>query len=295
MTPAWIDLHLHSAASDGTAAPAEVAVLAAAAGLAAAALTDHDTTAGVDEFLTAARDKGLPAVAGVEISANHPHGAMHLVGLFVDHEHPDLVKGLRWLQQGRAERHPRMLARLQELGHPVTWAEVAAQAGGGQVGRPHFARAMTARGWAPSIQAAFEQYLKKGRPAYVDRARLDPPRAIELLKGAGGLAVLAHPHTLNAFNFEVLAEEIAELKDMGLDAVEVWHPGLDSAWTKSLLRLARRLDLGVSGGSDWHGDNQPDVKIGFGRGTLRVPESCYRELLQRRPGSSPVRAAIRDT
>ncbi len=282
MTPAWVDLHLHSTASDGTTAPAEVADQAAAAGLAAAALTDHDTVAGVDQFLAAARDRNLTAVAGVEISANHPHGSMHLVGLFIDHQHPDLVKGLQWLQQGRAERHPRMLARLQDLGFPLTWDEVEAQAGGGQVGRPHIARAMLARGWVPGLQEAFEQYLKKGRPAYVNRTRFDPPRAFELLHRAGGLAVLAHPVTLNAYNFDALAEEIAELKDQGLDAVEAWHPSLDSAWTEPLLKLARRLDLGVSGGSDFHGDNQPDIRIGFGRGTLRVPESCYQDLLQRR-------------
>jgi len=297
MTPAWVDLHLHSTASDGTAAPAEVAAQAAATGLAAAALTDHDTVAGVDAFLAAARDLGLTAVAGVEISANHPHGSMHLVGLFVDHRHPDLIRGLRWLQQGRAERHPRMLEKLKALGLDLTWDEVEAQAGGGQVGRPHFARAGVARGWVPSLQAAFDQYLRKGRPAYVNRTRLDPPRAIELLHRAGGLAVLAHPVTLGAFNFEALAEEITELKEVGLDAVEAWHPSLDSAWTGPLLKLARRLDLGVSGGSDFHGDNQPEVKIGFGRGTLRVPESCYQDLLRRRSrsGSSRLRATTADT
>jgi predicted metal-dependent phosphoesterase TrpH len=295
----WVDLHAHSTASDGTKSPAEVARLGAEAGLKAVALTDHDTLAGLDEFLAAGRELDLIAVSGVEISANHPGGTMHLVGLFVDRHQPELGDALRWLQQGRAERHPRMLERLKELGLDLTWDEVEQQAGGGQVGRPHFARAMLARGWVSSIQQAFEQYLGKGRPAYVDRRRFDPPGAIEMLHRAGAVVVLAHPQTLNAFNLDALAEEVEELRDMGLDAIEAWHPVMDSAWTRSLVDLARKLDLAVSGGSDFHGDNKPDVRLGVGRGTLRVPVACYEELLLRdhrlRADRPPVRGARADT
>ncbi len=297
--PGWVDLHAHSTASDGTYPPAEVARLAAEVGLMAVALTDHDTVAGLDEFLAAGRDLDLAAVPGVEISANHPQGTMHLVGLFVDRLHPELGEALRWLQQGRAERHPKMLGRLKNLGLDLTWEEVERQAGGGQVGRPHFARAMLARGWVSSFEQAFDRYLGKGRPAYVDRRRFDPPRAIDLLHRAGAVVVLAHPQTLNAFNLDALAEEVEELRDMGLDAIEAWHPVMDSAWTRSLTDLARRLDLAVSGGSDFHGDNKSDVRLGVGRGTLRVPESCYWELLRRnhrlRSGRPPIKATRADT
>jgi predicted metal-dependent phosphoesterase TrpH len=278
-TSGWVDLHAHSTASDGTFSPARVARLAAEAGLAAAALTDHDTVDGLDEFLAAGQGLDLEAVPGVEISANYPGGTMHLVGLFVDHHRPELQEAMQWLQQGRAERHPKMLKRLNELGLDLTWEEVVSRAGGGQVGRPHFARAMLDRGWVKSLEQAFDQYLGKGRPAYVDRRRFDPPRAIEVLHRAGAVVVLAHPQTLNAFNTDALAEEVEDLRDMGLDAIEAWHPMMDSAWTRSMLELARKLDLAVSGGSDFHGDNKPDVRLGTGRGTLRVPYQVFNDLM----------------
>ena len=190
-----IDLHTHTTASDGSLAPAELVQAAKDAGLKAVAVTDHDTIDGLPEALEAGRRLGLEVVPGVEISVQRGQnpGGMHMLGLFVDHKEPTLAGALKRLQEARAQRNPKMVARLNELGIPLTMDEVNSFAGDGQVGRPHFAQALVKRGVVPNVNQAFDRYLAAGKPAYVPKFRFQPHEALAMLRKAKALPVLAHP------------------------------------------------------------------------------------------------------
>ncbi|MCF8035097.1 MAG: PHP domain-containing protein [Desulfarculaceae bacterium] len=275
-----IDLHTHSTASDGTLSPAALAAEAARAGLAAVALTDHDTVEGLPEFLSAARPDGPELVPGVEISTQRPGGGpMHLVGLWVDPHDPGLSEGLAWMQQARLERNPKIAAKLQGLGLDITLEEVAALASG-QVGRPHFAQALVEKGLVNNTSEAFSRYLKRGAPGYVEKERMSPEQALSLIRGAGGLPVLAHPALLE-MSPAVLEALLLRLKEHGLEALEAHYSQHDAAQVRSFKGLAARLGLAVSGGSDFHGANKPDIRLGVGMGTLRAPKELLAGLKER--------------
>lgn len=277
-----IDLHTHTTASDGSLSPAEVVALAEKTGLKAVAITDHDTIDGLAEALDAGRGLDMEVVPGVEISVTKPGGgSMHVVGLWVDPGDPGLNDGLAWLQEARAMRNPKIAANLQGLGLDVTMEEVEAVAGGGQVGRPHFAQLMVEKGMVANRQEAFGRYLARGAPAYEEKARFEPGPAMKLLRGAGALPILAHPGLLN-LHPAVLAELAEELKGMGLGGLEAYYSEHDLATQRRLISLAARLGLAVSGGSDFHGAPKPDIRLGFGRGDLRVPASLLTGLRQKR-------------
>ena len=276
-----VDLHTHTGHSDGTFSAAQLVDLARAQGLGAVAVTDHDTVAALPEAMEAGEASGVVVVPGIEISAQFSGGTMHLVGYFPAVEDQSFLSRLEWLQRARERRHPLMLARLAGLGIDLSFHEVRSFAGGGQIGRPHFARALVERGVAPDVQAAFDRYLKRGGPAYVDRERPSPAEGIEFLRTGGGLAVLAHPTSLGCGSEDHLAEVVSGLAGLGLDGLEVYSPAVDETTSRVLTRLARRHDLVITGGSDFHGLNKPGVMLGFGRGTLRVPWSCYRALDER--------------
>ncbi|MEW5913289.1 MAG: PHP domain-containing protein [Thermodesulfobacteriota bacterium] len=277
-----IDLHTHTTASDGSLSPRTLVAAAQAAGLAAVAVTDHDSVAGLDEALTAGGERGLEVVPGVEISLERPGGgSMHLIGLWVDHQNPELKQGLAWLQQARAQRNPRIVARLNDLGLALTLAEVEAAAAGGQVGRPHFAQVLVAKGAAANRQEAFGRYLRRGAPAYVEKDRFAPADGLALIRAAGGLPVLAHPGLLE-MHPAALAELVRELKELGLEGLEAYYSEHDPALERRLLGLAARLGLAVSGGSDFHGGLKPDIRLGTGLGTLRVPAALLAGLKSQR-------------
>ncbi|MCB2225547.1 MAG: PHP domain-containing protein [Desulfarculaceae bacterium] len=272
-----IDLHTHSSASDGTLSPAALADEAAKAGLAAVALTDHDSVDGLPEFLSAAASGGPELVPGVEISAQRPGGGpMHLVGLWVDPHDPGLRDGLAWMQRARAERNPKIAAKLQELGLPVSLEEVAARAEG-QVGRPHFAQVLVDKGLVSNVPEAFARYLRRGAPAYVGKERMSPEQALKMIRGAGGLPILAHPGLLD-MQPAVLEALLKKLKGQGLAGIEAYYSQHDSAQQRCYLNLAARLGLAVSGGSDFHGASKPDIRLGTGLGTLRIPVSVLAAL-----------------
>ncbi|MBU1276145.1 MAG: PHP domain-containing protein [Proteobacteria bacterium] len=277
-----IDLHTHSTASDGVLTPALVARAAAEAGLAAVALTDHDTTEGLAEFLSAAQPGGPELVPGVELSVARPGGgSIHLLGLWVDPGEPRLEKGLERVQQARRERNPKMVARLREMGVEIAMEEVEAAAGGGQVGRPHFAQVLVDKGVVHNLGEAFGRYLKRGAPAYVEKQRLEPGEAMALIRGAGGVTVLAHPGLLELHPL-VLEKLVAGLKDLGLMGIEAYYSEHKPSQERQLLGLAARLGLAVSGGSDFHGANKPGIRLGAGQGTLRVPAALLAGLKQAR-------------
>jgi len=275
-----IDLHTHSTFSDGSLTPEELAAQAAEIGLRAVALTDHDCTDGVPRFLAACAARGVAAFAGVEISADVPRGTLHVLGYGIAPGHPELEATLARIRQGREIRNREILRRLQGLGLDLSWEEVASRAGEDVVGRPHFAQALQARGYVASKDEAFERYLAKGKPAYVDRLRLTPEASIAAIRAAGGLAALAHPFTLE-LQGAALRAALAEWRAQGLEGLEAYYPEHSPEQTRLYLELARELDLAPTGGSDFHGAANPAVHLGRGFGQLCVPDELAEELQRR--------------
>ncbi|MCU0726721.1 MAG: PHP domain-containing protein [Planctomycetes bacterium] len=282
-----IDLHVHSTASDGMLSPSEVVRAARQAGLSAVALTDHDTTAGLAEALAEAARGGIEVVPGVEISLDFGPGSLHLIGLFVDPLDARLDGLLRRLRTGRRERNLRIAVRLGELGVPVAIDEVAALARGEVVSRPHFARALLRRGHVGSLKEAFDRFLRKNGPAYVERWRPSAAEAIEAVRGAGGAAVLCHPHTLGLGEGEPLAEFVAGLVTLGLDALEAHYPDYDRRQREDYAGLAKRCGLLISGGSDFHGPPVSESRLGTGRGGLAIPDGVLADLRDLTSGRTP--------
>lgn len=286
-----VDLHTHSTASDGSEKPGEVVRLAAEAGLSALALTDHDILAGLAEARLAADQFGIELIPGVELSldwsslrsASDLGGGMHLVVLWLDDVAGPLRDRLSTLREGRDQRNLRIVQRLADLGLEVPLHEVQERAGTGSVGRPHIAGVMVDRGYVPDITTAFDLYLGNGGPAYVDRPRLSPAEAIDLAVRAGGVPVLAHPQTLGFDIDSELERVLGHLKELGLVGVETHHSALEPHQRRLLRRMAARVGLAPSGGSDFHGAYKPGVALGVGCGDLEVPDEFLEELRLRRP------------
>ena len=258
----FIDLHVHSTASDGSYSPAEVVRQAKAGGLTAMALTDHDTVDGLPEAVAAGETLGLEVIPGVEISAQFPGGTMHILGLYVDYHNGLLDQRLAVLKQARIDRNPQIINKLNALGIPITMARVEEISGGGQVGRPHIARALQEAGVVTSIQQAFDLFLKKGGKAYAGKFRFPPDQALTMIREAKGIPVLAHPFTLNLGSAYALKNLIIELKGLGLAGLEVYYSEHTPEQETLYLKLAQELNLLVTGGSDYHGLNKPEVTLG---------------------------------
>jgi len=276
-----IDLHLHSTNSDGSETPEELVMGGRRAGLTAMALTDHDNMGGIPEFLAACRTQGMTGIAGVEISAavEEGHGTLHILGYGADPGHPLMKENLDRVLDGRAWRNEQILARLNELGLELDWSEVQACAGEDVVGRPHIAQALIGRDYVSSVAEAFDRYLAKGCPAYVDRYRLYPEEGIRMIREAGGVAVIAHPFTWETDETKLEAG-LRELKAQGLAGVEAVYSEYKAEQTITLLRLAKRLGMLTTGGSDYHGLAKPDIALGRGFGTLCVPDEYLAPLLR---------------
>jgi predicted metal-dependent phosphoesterase TrpH len=273
---AFVDLHAHSTASDGSRAPADVIREAKRIGLAAIALTDHDTVAGIPEATATAEELGLRVVPGIELSAVEGDVETHILGLHLS-DTRELEAKLVSLREMRRTRAERMVQRLNELGVRIDFASVLEQAAGGAIGRPHVARAMIAEGWAVDFRDAFDRYLGNGKPAYVTKERLAVSEATGLIHRAGGLAVLAHP------SHSGTRERIAAFVEQGIDGVEVRHPSHSAEDTARLAALVEHFSLVPSGGSDWHGSSDGPRTLGM----MRVPA----EWLGRQDSRIRVRAA----
>jgi predicted metal-dependent phosphoesterase TrpH len=276
-----IDLHAHTTASDGSLTPGQLVDLAKKIGLKALAVTDHDTLDGLPEAIAHGAEVGLEVVPGVEISAEFRPGTMHILGYFIDPGHPDLSEKLRTLQEARRTRNPRIAAKLRDLGLAVAMEEVEAAAGSGQVGRPHFARVLIEKNYVADIEEAFDRYLGKGAPAYVDKFRLYPKDALTMIRGAGGIAVLAHPFTLD-LDPEALESLLLDLAGGGLEGIEVYYSEHTPEMTSLYLALAERLGLLPTGGSDFHGENKQEIALGRGLGDLIVPYDLLAGLKKRK-------------
>jgi predicted metal-dependent phosphoesterase TrpH len=277
-----IDLHTHSTVSDGSDEPARIPELAAASGCSAVALTDHDRQDGIEAAAARAAELGVELVPGVEISCEHP-GSMHLLVYFLDPGEGPLQDELGRLQRARDVRNRRIAARMEELGLPVSYAEVQEEAGGMGAGRPHIAAILVRKGVVASVQEAFDVWLAKGRPAYVDKERLTPGDALRLAGSSGGVPVLAHPLSLGLPAPET-ESVVAELASSGLGGLEAVYGRYRPEERTALAELARRHGLAVTGGSDHHGIFKPDLQVGVGRGDLQVPDELLDELRARVPG-----------
>jgi 3',5'-nucleoside bisphosphate phosphatase len=281
-----VDLHIHTTASDGTHTPREILEMAARLGLQAIAITDHDTIEGARLAAACEIPGALAFLPGVEISTQSPPhapagGSLHILGYGIDVDHPALQAALDDLQQARLNRTPKIVERLNRLGIGISMDRVASEVRDATAGRPHVAKVLLEMGVVASIDEAFERYLGRNRPAYVDKYRLDCPRAIELIRTAGGVPVLAHPYLVKCDLSKGLPVLLETLCDMGLMGVEAYYPKHPSGFVTELLALAKKYQLLVTGGTDFHGDLTPDIHLGCGHGDLYVPYAAYEALIAR--------------
>ncbi|ANJ09367.1 MULTISPECIES: PHP domain-containing protein [Streptomyces] len=280
-----IDLHTHSTASDGTDTPAQLVRKAATAGLDVVALTDHDTTRGHAEAL-AALPEGLTLVTGAELSCRLDGVSMHMLAYLFDPEEPAFLAERELVRDDRVPRARGMVARLNDLGVPVTWEQVARIAGDGSVGRPHVASALVEIGVVPTVGDAFTgDWLADGGRAFVPKHETDPFEALRLIKGAGGVAVFAHPAAVKRGR-TVPESAIADLAAAGLDGIEIDHMDHDAGTRARLRGVADELGLLATGSSDYHGSRKTCVL-----GQYTTDPEVYGEITRRAFGAFPVPGA----
>lgn len=265
------DLHLHSTFSDGRLSPRELVRLGQERGLTLLALTDHDSVNGLAEAWAAGQELALEVWAGVELGCDWQGREVHLLGLGLQNLDP-LQEALARLRRGRDDRGKAMVERLQGLGLPITWEEVLAESGGRAVGRPHLARVLVHHGTVRNVDEAFFRYLDEGRPGYVQRYKLSPATAIELIHTAGGLAMLAHP------GMGITRSELNGLLALGLDGLEVDHPAHSVVEARYLRHLAASRGLLSTAGTDFHGDG--DRRHARFPGDIRLEEPAVLKLRQ---------------
>ena len=272
-----IDLHLHTTHSDGSFSTREVMTFAKQAGVTALAITDHDIVAGIAEATAIGTELGIEVVPGVEISSRLGESELHILGYFLNWTDPLLAQRLSSLRDSRHTRNPKIVQRLNELGIPITYEEVRALAGTESVGRPHIARLLMEKKFVTSAKEAFDSYLANGRPAFVDRELPEPAQAVQWIREAGGVPVLAHPTWVRT-SADGLSTLVRDLKVTGLGGIEVHYSTHTPSQTTEYLELAKQCDLVVTGGSDFHGVTKPDIEVGIGRGQLKVSEKLLDPL-----------------
>jgi len=276
------DLHVHSTASDGRLAPAQLVREAARVGLSVLAITDHDSIEGIPGAIEAARDyPGLLLVPGVEINTDVPGTEVHILGYCMKYQEVKLGKALSGLREERRERGQQMVVKLADIGIHIDWNRIRGLAGGGAVGRPHVAQAMLEAGYVKSMSEAFDKYIGRNGPAYVERGKITPEKAVELIVSAGGFAVLAHPHS---FDIERLEKLLQSLMLVGLSGLEVYYDGRTLSEVSWLVSLAQQKGLLLSGGSDFHGFGD-DQETPVGR--TEIPSGCVEEFIRRVGKHSP--------
>lgn len=268
----YIDLHVHSTASDGSLTPTEVVAAAHDAGLRYFALTDHDTVDGIEEALTAAKAyEDLDVIPGIELSCYQDNTELHIVGLFVDHKNETFVKGIKQLEIDRKTRNQQIIQKFVDAGIPMTLEELQEGNPKRVITRAHFAELLIKKGICKDKADVFDHYLGIGCPFYLPKPKVTPEHVINLIKLAGGVAILAHP-----YSYKLTKSEVETLLDKlipaGLAGMECYYSTYDDGETQELRSIALQKNLLVSGGSDFHGTPKPDISIGTGHGSLRVPE-----------------------
>ena len=276
----FCDLHTHSVFSDGTDTPEKLIELAVEAELSAVALCDHNTVAGLPHFMEAARGREVEAGPGVEISTDYADKELHILALFVTPEHYAAVTEL--LEEGdrrKEQSNIDLVAALNQAGYPLDYEEIKAKTPRGHINRAHIAAEMTALGYVESVQAAFKTLLSPKHGLYHPPKRIGAYDAIRFIKSIGAVAVLAHPFL--SMDEALLRTFLPEAKACGLDAMEVYYSKYDAVTTALAMSIAQEHGVLPSGGSDYHGQNKPDIFIGSGRGDLRIP-SCWLAALKNR-------------
>lgn len=274
----FCDLHTHSYYSDGSCSPAELVNMAEALGLGAVALTDHNTVNGLPEFLEAARGRKVEAVAGVEFSVDYADVELHLLGLWIPQEHfPDVSELLEDGKRRKEQSNRELVERLNQAGFRLDYPAIRERTPAGQVNRAHIAVELTRMGYTSSVQEAFQKLLRPECGYYIPPKRPDVFQTIRFLKQIGAVTVLAHPF-LNLPDTEVLWSFLKRAADCGLDGMETHYPLFDAEMTRIARALAREFHLKESGGSDFHGIPKPDIQMGTGKGSLRVPMELARKL-----------------
>lgn len=267
-----VDLHVHSTESDGTFTPEELVEEAQKVGLSAFALTDHDTVSGVKKALDAAKDTGIEVIPGVELSTDYNGKEVHIVGLYIDIEHPKLLSQTAAFRECRNNRNEKMIEALQKEGFDITFEKLVAENPDCVITRANIARYLYEHGMIKSVQEAFDKYIGDGCRCYINRFKVSPMDAVKLIKEAGGIAILAHP-LLYHMSSVTLQKLIDELKAAGLDGIEAIYSTYTPGEERLVKKLAEGNHLLVSGGSDFHGTNKPSIRLGTGRGQLYIPYS----------------------
>lgn len=272
----FIDMHLHTTASDGSCTPSAVCQLAIDKGLAAIAITDHDTVDGVAEAISYVDDR-ITVVPGIEISAVYHGVEIHILGFYMDYTNPELISRLASIKQGRYNRNEEMCARFRADGIDMTMEKLQHGNPDTVVTRAHFARVLIAQGICKDMNQAFKKYLGKKCKYYIPTPDMPAADAIKLIKTYGKAAFIAHP-LLYGFGYRQIEEMIEELKPYGLTGLEVYHSSNNTYESGKLREIARTHGMLISGGSDFHGAAKPDISVGSGRGGLRVTEAVFHDI-----------------
>ncbi len=275
----YIDLHTHSLKSDGSMTPAEVVEAAKAAGLAAIALSDHDTVDGLEEAIEAGKRLGVEVVPAIEFSVLSKTET-HILGYFIDYKNPELLQMLKEIVDLRIERNHVTCARLNELGFDITLDEVRALAPNNFVGRAHFARVLMDKGYTSSVKEGFDKYMSVGKYAYCEKQRLSASDAVKLIAKCGGVSFLAHPH-LTKLPDDELKAFLIELKGYGLSGLEGYYTDYTPEMEIKYRSLAEELGMIYSGGTDFHAKMKPHISIGTGLGNMKIPYSVL-EIIKRK-------------
>lgn len=279
-----VDLHTHSTASDGIYSPTELLRLAAEAGLKVQALTDHDSTNGLDEAFQAARTHGIELIPGIELNTDVKGGEVHVLGYFIAYQRPEFQSVLSTLRDARVLRGQRMVEKLNEQGLQITWERVR-EIAQGSVGRPHVAEALLENGYVKSIAEAFDKYIGAGKPGYVPRYKLTPQDAIRLIASANGLPVMAHPITLPGM--DGLRQWLPDLIAAGLVGLEVYYGPYTPEQVQALLMLANEHHLIPTGGTDYHGPDIHPTPLGGRYVPYEAVERLKAAATQRRGKTPP--------
>ncbi len=274
-----IDLHTHSTFSDGTSTPEELINKAYSIGLSALALTDHDTLDGLEEAEFHAAKTGIRLIPGIELEIEHHPGEFHLLGLnLVNWKTSPLESKLNYLRHHRNNRNKEILTRLQNDGYEITEEELKTTAKGRIIARPHIARLLVEKKIAKSMRHAFDKFLGVDQKYYIPKKVMLLEDAVKLILDAGGHPVIAHPLSLY-LSWGKLPEKLAEWKSMGIEGIEAWHSGVNTNQGKRLETIAETLGLFITGGSDYHGENRKDRKLGLGGGNRAIPDEFLENLL----------------
>ena len=272
-----IDLHCHTLHSDGTDTPEGLALLGEAAGLTALCLTDHDTLGGIPAFLAMQPKVKIRLLVGIELSCQFLGRSLHVLGLLVDPADVQFQSRLVELRGRRDARNRRMIARLGDLGYPITYEDVQAHSETPLLSRVHFAQALASRGFVRRAPEAFERLIGDDCPGFVPREELTPSEAAHWIREAGGVPVVAHPGRFGGAGFR-WDEAMADLQKLGLEGLEGYYGEYRAAEQRYFVALAARLGMVVTGGSDYHGAHKPGLRLGRGRGGLQVPDELLARL-----------------